>query len=90
MLVDATLDPVEIPEPAGEDIPGAGDRLYIVRQVTWAGLDFCDSMVEGLTFAFLDGADGIVDLAGDAAIGVMVAQWWSSCRQRPTRHRRLR
>ena len=33
----------------------------------------CDSMVGGLTFAFLDGADGIVDLAGDAAIGVVVA-----------------
>ena len=49
VLVDATLDPVEIPEPAGEAgaDAGAGDRLYFVRQATWAGLDFVIRWSEG-------------------------------------------
>ena len=35
-----------------------------------ADLNFCDSVVGGLTSAFLSGADGIVDLAGDVAVDV--------------------
>ena len=73
VLVDATLDTVVMPAAAGEAgiNGGASDKPVSVRRAAWAGLDFCDSMVGGLTFAFLDGADEIVDLAGDAAVGVV-------------------
>ena len=67
VLVDVTLDLVDIPAPAGE----SGDTSPFIQQAAWADLDFCDSMVGGPTFAFLDGAEGSVDLAGDAAIGVV-------------------
>ena len=63
VLVDVTLHLVDIPAPAGEDAAdgGAGDRPPFVRQAAWADLDFCDSMVGGPTFVFLDGAEGIMD-----------------------------
>ena len=90
VLVDVTLDTVDIPAPAGEADAngGAGDRPVSVRRAAWAGLDFCDSMVGGLTFAFLDGADRIMDLAGDVAVGVVsssLLRWhlWSLLRWHP-------
>ena len=73
VLVDATLDLVDILALAGEAGAdgGAGDRPPFVRKAAWADLDYYDSMVGGPTFTFLDGAEGIVHLAGDAAVGVM-------------------
>ena len=69
VLVDTTLDLVDIPAPAGE--AGAdGDvdeRLPFVWEAVWADLDFCDSMV-GATSVVAEGASSAIAQVASSAI----------------------